>query len=180
MKNYRTAFIFIFGFITATVLFVFLSNTNGSNDEVQSPVKANPDRDTYYPMTEDLDPDEMRITALGTGMPNQRPSQKAACFLVELGNGDKFLFDIGTGSADNLAALQIPYDYVDKVFIGHLHTDHFGDFGALYVGGLINGRTVPLRVWGPSGDRPERGTKYAPGMLTVVLVGYPHQASSLK
>ena len=133
---------------------------NHKND-VQSPVKANPDRDTYYPMTEDLNPDEMRITSLGTGMPNQRPSQAAACFLVELGNGDKFIFDIGSGSTENLAALQIPYDYLDKVFIGHLHTDHFGDFGALYVGGLISGRTVPLRIWGPSGDRPERGTKYA-------------------
>jgi len=161
MKKSKTIFVFIFGFITASILFVFLSTTNGTNDEVQSPVKANPNRDTYYPMTEDLNPDEMRITSLGTGMPNQRPAQAAACFLVELGNGDKFLFDLGTGSADNLAALQIPYDYLDKVFIGHLHTDHFGDFGALYVGGLINGRTVPFRVWGPSGETPERGTKYA-------------------
>jgi ribonuclease Z len=80
---------------------------------------------------------------------------------VELGNGDKFLFDLGTGSTDNLAALQIPYDYLNKVFISHLHTDHFGDFGALYVGGLINGRTIPLHVWGPSGPKPEWGTKYA-------------------
>lgn len=108
-------------------------------------------------MTEDLRPDEMRITSLGTGMPNQRPSQAAACWLVELGNGDKFLFDLGTGSTENLAALQIPMDYLDKVFIGHLHTDHFGDFGALYVGGLINGRTKPLRIWGPSGDIPGKG-----------------------
>ena len=161
MKNFKTTTVFILGFITASALFLFISNKSSTNEEVQSPVKANPNRDTYYPMTEDLKPDEMRITSLGTGMPNQRPSQAAACFLVELGNGDKFLFDLGTGSTENLAALQIPMDYLDKVFIGHLHTDHFGDFGALYVGGLINGRTVPLRIWGPSGDRPERGTKYA-------------------
>jgi ribonuclease Z len=161
MKKAKLFTVFIIGFVTASVLFVLMSNTNGSQDEVQSPVKANPDRDTYYPMTEDLKPDEMRITSLGTGMPNQRPAQAAACWLVELGNGDKFLFDLGTGSTENLSALQIPYDYLDKVFIGHLHTDHFGDFGALFVGGLINGRTVPLRVWGPSGNKPERGTKYA-------------------
>lgn len=161
MKNPRTLIVFLFGFFTAAALFLLMSNTTGTNEDIQSPVKANPDRDTYYPMTEDLKPDEMRITSLGTGMPNQRPAQAAACFLVELGNGDKFLFDLGTGSTENLAALQIPMDYLDKVFIGHLHTDHFGDFGALYVGGLINGRTVPLRIWGPSGDKPERGTKYA-------------------
>jgi ribonuclease Z len=126
-----------------------------------SPVEARGGRGVYYPNTESLAPDEMRIIALGTGMPNQRPSQKATCFLVELGNGDKFLFDLGTGSADNLAALSIPYDYLDKVFLSHLHTDHFGDFGALFVGGLINGRTVPLHVWGPDGPKTEWGTKYA-------------------
>ena len=161
MKKSKTIIIFVFGFLTASAFFVLMSNTNNTKEEVQSPVKANPNRDTYYPMTEDLNPDEMRITSLGTGMPNQRPAQAAACWLVELGNGDKFLFDLGTGSTENLAGLQIPYDYLDKVFIGHLHTDHFGDFGALYVGGLIGGRTVPMRIWGPSGDKPERGTKYA-------------------
>ncbi len=53
-----------------------------------SPVKARGGRGTYYPNTEDLAPDEMRIISLGTGMPNPRPSQKATCCLVELGNGD--------------------------------------------------------------------------------------------
>ena len=71
----------------------------------------------------------MRVIACGTGMPNARPKQAAACFLVELGNGDKFIFDIGTGSAERISALKIPYDYLDKVFIGHLHADHFGDLG---------------------------------------------------
>jgi len=125
------------------------------------PVDVTEPRGTYYPATEALAADEMRIISLGTGMPNPRPSQKATCWLVELGNGDKFLFDLGTGSAENIAALQIPYDYLDKVFLSHLHTDHFGDFGALFVGGLINGRTVPLRIWGPNGPKEEWGTKYA-------------------
>jgi len=126
-----------------------------------SAVKSRPRANSYYPNTEDIAPNEMRIISLGTGMPNPRPSQKATCWLVELGNGDKFLFDLGTGSSENLAALHIPYDYLDKVFLSHLHTDHFGDFGALFVGGLINGRTVPLRIWGPSGPKEEWGTKYA-------------------
>jgi ribonuclease Z len=39
----------------------------------------------------------MRVVALGTGMPSARPKQAAACWLVELGNGDKFLFDLGSG-----------------------------------------------------------------------------------
>ena len=69
-----------------------------------SPIKALPDRDRYFPGTEDLTPNEMRIIALGTGMPSARPKQAAACFLVELGNGDKFIFDIGSGSHERMAA----------------------------------------------------------------------------
>lgn len=139
-----------------------------------SPLKARP-RDTYYPNSEDLAPDEMRVIACGTGMPTTRAKQAAACFLVELGNGDKFLFDIGSGSAERISSLQIPYNYLDKVFIGHLHTDHFGSLHDLFIGGALMGRNVPLRVWGPSGATPELGTAYAldhmQKMLTWDLAG---------
>ena len=130
------------------------------NTPNSSPVKARA-RDFYAPNSEDLAPDEMRLIACGTGMPTSRPKQAAACWLLELGNGEKFLFDIGTGSAERIAALQIPYNYLDKLFLSHLHTDHFGDLDALFVGGALSGRQKPLRVWGPKGDTPERGTKYA-------------------
>jgi ribonuclease Z len=127
----------------------------------QSPVKPVQDRDVYHPGTEALGKDEMRVTACGTGMPNARPAQAAACFLVELGNGDKFIFDIGSGSAERLSAMKIPYDFLDKVFIGHLHADHFGDLDALWVGGVLANRQRPLRVWGPSGPEKKYGTAYA-------------------
>jgi len=126
-----------------------------------SPVKALSERDVYYPGSEDLAPDEMRVIACGTGMPNARPKQAAACFLVELGNGDKFIFDIGTGSAERISAMKIPYDYLDKIFIGHLHADHFGDLDAMWVGGVLANRQRPLRVWGPSGSEERLGIKHA-------------------
>ncbi|HCQ03491.1 MAG TPA: MBL fold metallo-hydrolase, partial [Candidatus Latescibacteria bacterium] len=47
----------------------------------------------------------MRITALGTGMPFCRREQRSSGWLVELGNGDVFVFDLGTGSSANLNAL---------------------------------------------------------------------------
>jgi ribonuclease Z len=132
-----------------------------ANDrQALSPTKATANRDMYFPGTEDLKPDEMRITALGTGMPSARPKQAAACFLVELGNGDKFLFDIGSGSHERIAAQKIPYDYLNKVFIGHLHVDHFGDLPTFWLGGTVMNRLVPLRIWGPSGSTRELGTKY--------------------
>ena len=126
-----------------------------------SPVKQIEDRDVYYPGTEDLGPHEMRVVALGTGQPTVRPKQASAAFLVELGNGDKFLFDLGYGSVQRLSTMKIPMDYLDKVFIGHLHMDHFGDLDALWIGGLKMNRTYPLRVWGPSGETPEMGTRHA-------------------
>lgn len=133
-----------------------------------SPVEPR-DRDFYSPNSEALGPDEMRLIACGTGLPTARPKQAASCWLLELGNGDKFIFDIGTGSAERISALQIPYNFLDKVFLSHLHTDHFGDLDALFVGGALAGRQKPLRVWGPSGDTPERGTKYAVEHLRKAL-----------
>ena len=44
-----------------------------------SPTKARP-RDAYFPNSEDLNANEMRVIACGTGMPTARPSQAAACF----------------------------------------------------------------------------------------------------
>lgn len=115
--------------------------------------------DSYFPNTELLGADEMRITALGTGMPNVTRNQASISYLVELGNGDKFLFDLGGGSFTNLMALRPDFQKADKVFASHLHTDHIGDFPLLLVGGWLSGRYTPLQIYGPSGDTPELGTK---------------------
>ena len=137
-----------------SVLATGLVNANST------PTVADP-RSNYFPNTEVLGSDEMRVISLGTGSPNFRRSQASASWLVELGNGEKFIFDIGTGSLANLGALEIPYSYLDKIFISHLHVDHIGDLDAMFVGGWVSNRTGPLRVWGPGGLTPELGTKYA-------------------
>jgi ribonuclease Z len=126
-----------------------------------TPTQELRDPNVYFPGTEELGSDEMRLISCGTGMPTARESQAASCWLLELGNGDKFLFDGGTGSAARIASLNIPYEFLNKIFISHLHTDHFGDFSAYFVGGWLAGRQGPLHVYGPSGARPETGTKYA-------------------
>ncbi|UCE88677.1 MAG: MBL fold metallo-hydrolase [Pseudomonadota bacterium] len=123
-----------------------------------SPTKPYPAHEVYYPGTEELKTDEMRVIACGTGMPQPRLKQAAACFVVELGNGDKFVFDMGEGSYERIMALGIPLDQLNKVFLGHLHLDHAGDFPAFYFTGPVNNRLTPVRVWGPSGVKPEWGT----------------------
>ena len=125
---------------------------------------------TYFPNTEELRSDEMRVTALGTGMPTPLTrAQKSTAWLVELGNGDVFIFDIGTGSMENLFGLRPDFSRMDKIFLSHLHSDHFGDLDAFIVGSWLSGRYTPLNVYGGSGETPELGTKAAVESLVKTL-----------
>lgn len=138
-----------------------ISEAEAAGGVVEGPNVLAPDRYVYYPGTEVLAKDEIRVIACGTGMPDQRIAQASACFLFELGNGDKFIFDIGSGSMRNIASLMIPYEYLTKIFLSHLHTDHWGDLDSLWAGGWTAGRPVPLEIWGPAGQTADMGTAYA-------------------
>ena len=155
MKN-RSLKVLIAGVVCCLATTVF-----AAGGVVTSSTGTAPDRYAYYPGTEELAKDEIRLIACGTGLPAARRDQAATCWLVETGNGDKFLFDVGSGSMVNVAALMIPYDFLDKVFLTHLHTDHWGDLSTLWAGGWTAGRTKPLRVWGPKGATEDMGTAYA-------------------
>jgi len=149
-------------FVPSTMIIAKPDKVDGENvprGRIPQEIKDNKYPRTYFPGTERVGNNEMRITALGTGMPTQSPSNAAAAFLVELGNGDAFIFDLGTGSTDRLAGLEADYSKLDKVFISHLHTDHAGDLATLWVAGWIGGRYTPLHVYGPSSSAPELGTK---------------------
>lgn len=145
-------------FTVAASLSVNLFAAGGT---VSSPNQIAPDRYVYYPGTEVIAEDEIRVTACGTGMPASRHGQAATCFLMEFGNGNKLIFDIGSGSVENLASYMIPYEFLDKVFLSHLHTDHMGDLDSLWAGGWTAGRPSGLKIWGPSGLHSELGTKAA-------------------
>jgi ribonuclease Z len=128
--------------------------------EPWSPVDPSPSRTVYFPGTEALEPDEMRVIACGTGMPQPRLKQAGTCYLVELGNGDKFIFDMGNGSSERLASLGIPTDQLNKVLISHLHFDHAGDFPLFWLARGVNAARQPLYLWGPGGGQnPDWGIK---------------------
>lgn len=139
------------------------AETSKASEAGWSPTEPYPELDVYYPGTEALGPDEIRVIACGSGMPMPRLKQAAPCFLIELGNGDKFVFDMGTGSMHRLYALGIPLDYLDKIFLTHLHGDHMGDLPGFFVYGPQNNRSKPLRIWGPGGGgtKSEWSTKAA-------------------
>ena len=115
---------------------------------------------SYSPGTEKIAEDEMRITALGTGLPVPFRTDASSSWLVELGNGDIFLFDIGSGTTVNFNSMRVPYNKVKGVFVSHLHIDHVGDFLPHWISGWTAGRYEPMRIWGPSGPTPEFGTAH--------------------
>jgi ribonuclease Z len=123
----------------------------------------------WFPRTEKLGPDEMRIIFMGTS-PMLRPGQMNTSVFVQLGNGDNFIFDLGEGSIANYIAGGFALNELDKVFITHLHVDHFGALPYLYMFGGWSGRWhKKLRVFGPSGRTPEYGTaKMIEGMQMML------------
>jgi ribonuclease Z len=166
MPHTLKGFIVAITIAIATALFIqpgspLIMQAEAAGGVIFSRNQIAPNRYVYYPGTEVLGEEEMRVIACGTGLPNGRRSQAASCFLIELGNGDKFLFDVGTGSVANLASLMIPYAWLDKIFLTHLHTDHIGDLDVIWAGGWTAGRFHSLEIWGPSGATPEMGTRYA-------------------
>ena len=54
---------------------------------------------------------------------------------VELGNGDKFVFDMGEGAVANYVAARVALNEINDVFITHLHVDHFGSLPYLWMFG---------------------------------------------
>ena len=58
---------------------------------------------------------------------------------------------------------------LNKVFASHLHIDHVGDFMGLHIGGWLSGRYTPIHIFGPSGSKPELGTKAAVDALMKAM-----------
>ena len=59
--------------------------------------------------------ESLRITTLGSGTPDVRKDQVSSGFLIELGNGENFIWDLGTGSYQNLLATGTPAAQLTKV-----------------------------------------------------------------
>lgn len=93
----------------------------------------------------------IRVTLLGTGCPPPVMNRFGPGILVEAG-GEYLVFDVGRGVLQRLFQLEVPIKSVDAVFLTHLHSDHVVGLPDLWLTGWLNGRrTVPLRLWGPSG-----------------------------
>lgn len=101
-----------------------------------------------------LEPNEMRITFMGSCIPPVRRSQAMMSVFVEVGweDGkplDQAIFDCGSGCVANYGAAGIGFGRMDKIFLNHLHGDHMSDLTHIYCFGPSLDRLSPLYVWGP-------------------------------
>ena len=71
----------------------------------------------YFPGTETLGADEMRISFVGSCPWPPRRDQAGTCIMVELGNGKRFFFDFGSGCMRNIIAMQVPQAMVNDIFL---------------------------------------------------------------
>jgi ribonuclease Z len=123
------------------------------------PTPSIKNRNNFFPQTEELGADEMRITFMGSNPWPPRLNQAGTCIMVELGNGSRLFFDFGSGCLRNIIGMQIPVPEINDIFLTHLHVDHFADLPYLYAFAPMMMRWKPLRLVGPSGRTPELGTR---------------------
>jgi ribonuclease Z len=129
---------------------------SGSQDQLEKArglIQSN-----WYLPVEDLDPGEMRISFLGSSFTARRAQAMNSVF-IEVGTGQSFVFDLGSGTISQYTAMGIPSSRMTRVFLTHLHADHMSDLVALYCFGPAHDRKTPLHIYGPSGPIL-RGVEY--------------------
>lgn len=96
-------------------------------------------------------PDGLHLYLCGSGSPLPDPARAGPCIGVLAGER-AFLFDVGGGSIRRLTRMGFPTGRTEKLYLSHLHSDHFDGLGELMVGAWVGGsRSSPLPVAGPPG-----------------------------
>jgi ribonuclease Z len=113
----------------------------------------------FFPLSEEIGPDEMRVSFMGSTPFPPRLDQAGTCIMVECGHDHRFFFDFGSGCLRHIISMQVPAPLINDIFISHLHVDHCADIPYLFPFRTWSGGYRPLRIHGPSGRTPELGTQ---------------------
>jgi ribonuclease Z len=94
---------------------------------------------------------DLHVHLIGTGGPELTPERAGMSTLIDV-NGRKFLFDAGRGALQNIYLSRIHPNEVTKVFLTHLHNDHFEGLPSLWITPwFMFARKQKIEVWGPPG-----------------------------
>ena len=118
---------------------------------------------TWLPPVDDV----LRVTLLGTGIPNAQINAFGTSTLIEAG-AERILIDCGRGTVIRLSQLGLGVGHVDRIFLSHYHSDHYAGLFDMAMTGTIRqkfgGRNGPLHVHGPPGiERIAEGAWIATG-----------------
>ena len=92
----------------------------------------------------------MKIVFLGTGGTYPSKFRNVTSVAVQL-PGEVLMFDCGEGTQRQLMYSSVSFMKISKIFISHLHADHFLGLPGLIQSMSLNGREEPLQVYGPEG-----------------------------
>jgi ribonuclease Z len=94
---------------------------------------------------------DLHVHLIGTGGPELTPERAGMSTLIDV-DGRKFLFDVGRGALQNIYLSRIHPNEVTKVFLTHLHNDHFEGLPSLWITPwFMFARKQKIEVWGPPG-----------------------------
>ncbi|MEL0198267.1 MAG: MBL fold metallo-hydrolase, partial [Rhodobiaceae bacterium] len=87
---------------------------------------------TWLPPADDV----LRVTLLGTGIPNAQINAFGTSTLIEAGE-ERILIDCGRGTVIRLSQLGLGVGHVDRIFLSHYHSDHFAGLFDMAMTGTI-------------------------------------------
>jgi ribonuclease Z len=92
----------------------------------------------------------MRIVFLGTGGTYPSKLRNVTSIAVQM-PGEVLMFDCGEGTQRQLMRSPVSFMKIKKIFISHLHADHFLGLPGLIQSMSLNGREDELLIFGPRG-----------------------------
>lgn len=92
----------------------------------------------------------MKLVFLGTGGTYPSKRRNVTSVAVQM-SGEVMMFDCGEGTQRQLMRSSVSFMKIKKVFVSHLHADHFLGLPGLIQSMSLNGREDDLLVFGPKG-----------------------------
>ncbi len=98
--------------------------------------------------------DTLRVTLLGTGIPNPHINAFGTATMIEAGD-ERVMIDCGRGAVVRMAQAGFPIGFTDTLILSHFHSDHYSGLFDLLMTGTIQQpfahRGGPLQLYGPPG-----------------------------
>jgi len=93
--------------------------------------------------------DSLRVYVCGSASPLGM-GQAQACIAVVTPH-HFYLIDSGAGSTDNINRLGLPVQRLQGLLLTHFHSDHIAEIYEVNLGSWVQGRPIPLTLYGPKG-----------------------------